>query len=139
MERVASFVDQVSRSENPEYDPYKEEKQNCRILEMVSVAGIVGTVALAIIGFSLATSSGIVAFIGVDLLIACLPIGYAAYNLYTISKNMLEIANNHGAYRIVGVGSFDRQRLKDRLEAGTFFCDWAVDAITDSMIRKDGL
>jgi len=130
-------IQQLSEDTDLRYEnSYVEEKNNCRILEMMSVAGIVGTVAFAIIGFSLATSSGIAAFIGVDLLIACLPIGYAAYNLYTISKNALEILNNHVNYRtMMGVGPFDRQRVTSRLETGTFFCNWAVDALAEHFVR----
>jgi hypothetical protein len=133
---IASAVDRIRRDIDPLYpNQFSEEKEDCRVLQLVAVAGIVGSVALAILGFFLSVPSGIAAIIGIPLLFASLPIGYVSYNLYTISKNMLEIFNNHSYYRALGLGYFDRQRVVSRLETGTFFADWAVDMIADGFCR----
>jgi hypothetical protein len=137
-ENISSAVNQIRRHLDPVYvSQYREEKEACRRVGMVSLASIVGSVALDILGFSLATCGGIAAVIGASLLLASLPIGYLAYNCYTLSKNVLEIVNNPSAYRILGLGPADRQRIRSKLGEGTFLCNWAVDIVMHDIVAAN--
>lgn len=136
-ENISLAVNQIRRHLDPVYvSQYREEKEACRVVGMVSLAGIVGSVALGILGFSLTACGGIAVVIGVPLLLASLPAGYLSYNCYTISKNVLEIVNNPSAYRILGLGPADRQKIRSKLGEGTFLCNWAVDMVMNDIVSS---
>jgi hypothetical protein len=137
----SSAVHRIRNGFDSEYTAqYQEEKANCTKIEMAAVAGIVGSVALGILGFSFTATGGIAAIIGVPLLLASAPLGYASYNCYEITKNLLDIFNNPAKYRILGLGEFDKNKIRNKLEEGTFLCNWAIQLLTanlDATRRRD--
>jgi hypothetical protein len=133
---IASTVDQIRRGVDSNYENrFNDEKQTCRTIGMISVAGIVAGVALDILGAGLVVCEGIAAVVGACLIFASLPCEYLGVNFRVISKNMLEIFNNHSVYRTLGVGYFDRQRVQARLGRGSVLCNWAVDMFTNCFVN----
>jgi hypothetical protein len=135
----SQHVDRPQRERREALQSRREALQSRRealqSIGMVSVAGIIGSVAFGVLGFSLVTGGGgIAAFIGAPLLLVSLPVGYAAYNCNMIARNLLEIVNNPSSYRTAVIGPLDRERLRSRLVQGTFFANWAIDMLLDELM-----
>lgn len=133
---ISSAVGQIRRGVEAQYeDRFNEEKGRCHLIGMISVVAIIGSIASGILGFSVAAPTGIAAYIGASLIGTSLASGYLGYNFFRISRNMLDILRNHSAYRTLGVGYFDRQRVVNRIGSGTFLCNWAVELMADCFTR----
>ena len=112
---------------NPDYAHKKESAQDkVDWAYWISVAGLITTVCLALLGVALLATGNTGA--GVFIFMVTLPAFYLSYNNYTISANFRELLENPSRYRVgYLLPIFDRKHVREKISQGTFLAGWIVE------------
>ena len=137
---ISSFIENVHENIDPSYLKEKREiKKNLQQVGLISTAASIASLAVGIFGLALTVSGGLGAIIGLPLILVSLPLGYLAFNTYKLSENMKDIIDNPKEYqRFFGlVPTFDKQKIKKKLEEETFCFSWAAELAAEAMAKSN--
>ncbi|MBA3816436.1 MAG: hypothetical protein H0X29_07950 [Parachlamydiaceae bacterium] len=136
---VSSFIESIHENIDPSYLKDKDQaKKNLKQIGLTSTATLVTSIVFGILGISL-TASG--AAIGLPLILVSLPIGYLSFNVYNVSKNINDILDNPKDYQRLFVldPGYDKQKIKTKLEQGTFCFSWIIELALDEVAKSNNM
>lgn len=134
MLNLSLFLESIHENANPAYLQQKEEKKKLiQSMGLISTAVLVASAVVGIFGIALTLSGGVGAVMGLPLILVNLPLGYLSFNAYKVSQNINDIIDNPAIYRNLNQ-TFDKQKIKKKLEKETFFFNWIIDVLVDKYV-----
>ena len=111
----------------------KEVKEKFVTASLESTAVLIGSVALDIIGIGI-SYSWLGPIVGVPIILVGLPLGFASYNGYRVSENLLQVINHPKEY-CTSKNTFDKEKLKKVLTQNTLLCSPAIDLLAEGIAK----
>lgn len=132
----ARVLDGFHEYADPEYVQKKDEaREKIQEMKLMSLAGIVTSVVLAILGITIAAAGSAVA--ALPIISASLLLGYTFYNINKTFTNMEEVNDNPKQFQnYVGFGGINEKKMKSQLSKGTFCFEWFINHLVKQMTEK---